>query len=343
MNLSAPVDTMPEFQGLVQRASALMLKAKGHLAKGEPIEAAIAWVNAGRAHHELGTKLLEAGYPAQGAQDFLTAVYCFLEAGDPRFAEPVLREFDELPPLKDAMCAFPSVADEYAELAARMKSAQKRLDTARQQLRSQMGSPNAVECIDEKWLESKRKEMPGVADFHYFAARRAQEEGKHARAAENLRWSVALRPDDLAYWLLLVDQLIHAKRFSDAVTAADQARLLHVENSFVLWFAAWARIKHYLLGSGPRAGLEQARRDLEVAVDLKQLSDFQEVVAICLEAYCAEKLGDSEEGRALLQGATARFSLTTSDLAWQMLRAKTDKARLSLIASVSDRMLPTAA
>jgi len=116
MITTAAVDSLPQFKGRVIHCSNLMISARSHLAKGEPFEAAVAQIEAGRALAELGWELIGAGHVKHGAQDLLNAVHCFLEAGDYRPAEEQLTRLGKTPHLRDEVQKNARLAEEYDDL-----------------------------------------------------------------------------------------------------------------------------------------------------------------------------------------------------------------------------------
>jgi tetratricopeptide (TPR) repeat protein len=322
MNPVTPVDTMPEFEGLNIRSSALAIEAKAHLAKGESFDAAVAWVKAGRSFGELGMELLQAGYVREGAEDLLNAVHCYLEAGDHRPAERELERFTALPQLRELVERDRLVGEEHGRLAKWCGQRRRELDRARGELREQMGDPGAAHRLSERWLANVLEAMPGVPDFHWFAARKAAHARRYRQADEHLGWCVRVSPQNKNYWIERICVLVTAKRYADAVDAGNEAIAVHDGSAALRWFVGWAILKQVIEGRGARVKLREAREHLERALGLGQLNEEHKVGVICLLSVCLRRLGDADAAGKLLLEAARDYPVVAGNLAWRMLRER---------------------
>jgi len=334
MNRSAPVDTLPEFEGLSLQASALMIRARSHMAKGEPFDAAVDWVKAGHSSANLAAELLRAGFAAQAAEDLLNAANCFLGAGDHRLADVVLEQFRQHAQLRDLLDEDAFLAQEHAATTRRCDQRRRELERAREELRQQMGEPDAVHRLSDAWLNDVLARMPGVPDLHWFAARKASRKHDSERAITHFTWCLRLKPDSVAYWFLCISELRVAKRFDEAVAMADEA-LPHFPNIAVMaWIAGWARIERVIAGRGPKSSLALAHDYLLQALKLRQLTELQTVATLCLIHLCLKRLGHVEEATDTLKNAIRDYPVSTSEMAWRLLRARDRRVEHELLAAI---------
>ena len=343
MSNSRPLDTMPEFEGLNLMSSALMIEAKAHIAKGEPFDAAVAWIKAGRTFSQLAMELLRAGHAGEAAQDLLNSAHCFLEAGDHRPADQELERFQDNQRLRDALEQDECFAAEHAAVVRWSDQRRRELDRARQELRQQMGHPDAASKLRDSWLDEVLRVMPGVPDFHWFAARKAQHRGRRAQALKQYEQCTILKPENARFWCIRILELGFANYFQDAITVADEALLYHPNDVHVHWFSGWARAWYAIKGRGPRSVLPRACEHFEHVLKVGQLSERHETVVACLLYLCLRRLGEGERAVKLLRETVRTCPVTPEDWPWRMLRSSGPSVVRQFMDEVSELMAREAA
>jgi tetratricopeptide (TPR) repeat protein len=344
MSTTVPVDVLPEFEGLSLRSSALMIEAKAHIAKGEPFDAALAWVKAGRSFADLAQALLAAGHVRETAEDVLNAARCFLEAGDHRPADRVLQRFEDYAQLREVVSADEPLAVEQAGTVAWSGRRRRELDQARAELQRQMGQPDAAHKLSHTWLSATLAAMPGVADFHWFAAQKAWSAKDYETALEHYAWCARLNPENARYWCVRIHDLVLVKRFDEAVAVADEAVVAHPSDAIVLWFAGWARLHGVIDARRPKSDMARAQEYFEQALGLNmQLTERQVVATKCALCLCLKRLGQLDAASTLLRNTIRDHPLWADDLARRMLRAHSARVERDLIAEVPRAMLEAAA
>lgn len=343
MSHKVAVDTLPEYEGLVLSSSSLMLQAKGHRARGETFESAVAWIKAADFLADLGARRLSAGYIKEAAEDLLNAAHCYLEAGDPRPANRVLEQFDKAGDLGDSLRRFRHLRSEHDSVCRRYGIQNQRLARARADLQRQMGHFDAAHKLKVRWLDQTIAAMPGVPDFHWFAAMRYASGERYDRAVEHLYWCVQLAPTDFSFWLFRIQYLSLSNRHEEAVAFSDEAVRQHPDNARVRWFAGWARILYVLDGRGSKLLLDRAMEHLERAVSLGQLTPRETVAARCSTFLCLQEKGQKRQAKKLLEDTVRDFPAPACELAWRMSQAKSARDRNAIMRNVPELMIPSAA
>ena len=341
MKAHVPVDSLPQFKGLNLRSSHLVLAAKAHLAKGEPFEAAVRWVEAGRAFADLAQALVEEGYAYAATQDFLNAASCFLEAGDYRPAEAVLEALQNLPQLRAVVGKNRDFSVWHRELKELCNERRALFERAKEEMRKQMREPGHEERLKERWFTEVFSTMPGVPEFHALAAGKAVSRKMMDRSIIHYRLCRQLKPEYAPYRLLLVDRLLAGHRWDEAGDEAEQAMVNFASDPVMLFLGAWVKVRRVISGTSPKRVLLEAKELLERALTCKHVGARWSVLFACWLSVCMNRLGEKEQAERILRLTVREWPIPDSDLAWELLRLKPADREAHVFARIPE-LLPAA-
>jgi|GEM_PF-5876695 len=336
MKATAPVDSLPQFKGLGLRSSELMLAAKAHLAKGEPFQAAVRWVEAGRAFADLAEALVQEGYAYAAAQDFLNSAHCFLEAGDYRPAEASLEKLDDFTHLATLVAKDDELKAEYQALHTRCNKHRESFQRAYTEARALMPEAKYASRLSDKWLNEVLAAMPGVPDFHWLAAKKDTLRNRAERAIDHYRLCCRLKPDFMMYWFVLVARLIGWERWDEARTEAEQGLARFPRDPLAWAQVAWVKTILVINKLAPKKTLGEAKKLFESALDSEHLSGEYYVRIACGLSLCVERLGKTAEAEGILQRAIRRWPSPAADLALELLRLKPAERERHVLTRVPD-------
>ncbi len=331
------VDALPEYRGLVTQASNASILAKSSRARGEPFEAAIYWMEAGRAHTELGSRLIEHGYIWEGAQDLLYAVNDFLETGDYRPAEPLVERLQS-GPLAEVVQSDETLRRSLADLLRSLNSRKRALETAHEELRKQMVTPRGAARLKLGWLTRTLPQFAGVSDFHWFAAEKYLSQGQSQQALRHLQICVKLKPGDRALRFMYVSHLADAERWDDALTESSDAVLRFPGDAHIRFEAGWVRLLLFRRNRRQRSTLEEARRHFEAGLSAERVPADMRVTLLLAYALCERLSGRAELAREALQKAARESHPPTSYRIGLMINAPASELERHLINSEVPRL-----
>ena len=339
MKAHLPVDDLPQFKGLSLQASHLMFSAKAHSAKGEPFEAAVRWVEAGKTFADLAQALAEEGYMYAAAQDFLSSAHCFLEAGDYRPAEASLERLDDLAQLKRVLAEVTTLCSERRELNRRCKESRKLFEQAQAEAGARMGRPGHADRLSDAWLTEMLAKMPGVPECHWLMARKDSGLQRVEQAIDHFRLCCRLKPEHVPYRVILVERLLTWKRWDEAAEEAEQALVRFRDDPMVRFFAGWTKVQQAINHRAPKRVLSEAKELFESALGDDRLSGLQNVCVACSLSLCLARLGRAKEAERILRLTARNWPIPASDLAWELLRLKPAEREARVLASVPDLLL----
>jgi tetratricopeptide (TPR) repeat protein len=320
MKAHVAVDSLPQFKGLNLRSSHLMIAAKAHLAKGEPFEAAVRWVEAGRALTDLARALSEEGYAYAATQDALSAVHCYLEAGDYRPAEANLERLDDLAQLREVLASDAALRREHVELKRWRDSRRDALEKAQAEALRQMGKPGQADRLRDEWLNRVLADMPGVPELHWLMARKDTLRNRVQRAIDHYRLCCRLKPDHYPYHAILLHQLQTWRLWDQARAEGERALAKFPQEPLVRFYIGWGLVLIVVNGRAPKRALIEAKESFDWALKHSdQMTGMQNVCVACSLSLCMARLGETRDAERVLRWAVREWPSPASDLAWELL------------------------
>jgi tetratricopeptide (TPR) repeat protein len=324
MKKGAPVDAMPEFKPLTIASSNLMIEANALRAQGEIFESAVKWVEAGRKLAELGTRLLHAGHNHEAAQDVLNSAACFLEPGHCALAGEQLFRLASVRELNDEVVGDEYLSDAQQRLSAEQHQRQKAFEETCKQARNYMkADPHRHDRLPTRWFDDALARFPGVPELHWGAAQMWWKKDSRAKALEHHQWAARLRPDDVGFRVALVQRLLEAQRWKEAITAGNEAASVLPCDPYVRWSAGWAGVRAVVAGRQSKSTLAEAGQHLAEADKFRDALPERFAIAVgCARAVCLRRQGNEAGAKKCLEDLLEHYSSAATDIVWQMLRSK---------------------
>lgn len=328
MKTSAPVDDMPQFKGFSLNASNLMIEANALRARGELYAAAVAFVQAGRDLETLMRRFLSEGFVWHATQSALESAECFLEVGDERPADAIIRMAENSPGIVELLDSDAHFAADQRRLAVLREHVNRERLAGWGQMRSQMESAHGAMKLSEGWIKDVLERLPGVPEFHFYVSRKRYHQQRWRDATYHLGVCVELQPDLPDMWGLLVHCFEAANDLDRAIEAADRALSHHPANPKLLFAAGWTRVQKVFRHSGSKNLLLPATHFLSRSLESGMLSSEDAVTTSCILALALRRLSREAEAAEVLRSAIERYPLPAAYLAEQLRGTKREQQRV---------------